>query len=135
MGLVASWEPWDAGLIPERHSGLRIHCHRGGVGNNCSSDLIHGLAGALHILQGGQKRKKEKKKDWPWKLSTWALMTLARKFPSGAGTNDWRACGIRCQTHHGQELPPKHRSKNKHSNQREVPSSWVIIFSRKDLTF
>ena len=66
MGLVASWEHWDAGSIPAQHSVLRIQCcFSWSLGCNCSLDLI--LAQELQMLWGGQKKPKSKQKT-PYKL-------------------------------------------------------------------
>lgn len=57
VGSVASWEPWDTGLIPAWHSELRVQrCRSFSLGCNCGSDLSPGQ-GTLYAL-GGQKREK-----------------------------------------------------------------------------
>ena len=53
MLLAAPWESWDTSLIPGPAQG-----HSCGLGHNCGLDLISGPG--LHMLQGGQKWKKEK---------------------------------------------------------------------------
>ena len=58
MGSVASWERWEAGLIPGPSQWIKglalLSC---GVGHNCCSDLIPGQ-GTPNA--GGQLKKKKK---------------------------------------------------------------------------
>ena len=61
-GLVASWECWDAGLIPAPAQWLKglVLSHSCGLGSNCGLDLIPGQGTPYATGQPKQKKQKQK---------------------------------------------------------------------------
>ena len=113
-GLRASLVLWEAGSIPSlvQYGGLKIRCcHSYGLDHSCGSDLIWSLARELHMLWGGQKRKKERKKEnrvrgrrHGWKRSKDHVMSpieyQARdKHWSGNTSNNWKLCNAHYAFH------------------------------------
>ena len=63
VGLVASWERWNAGSIPGLAQWVKdLTCCSCSLGHNCSSDLIPGPG--TPYASGQPKKKEEKKRRW-----------------------------------------------------------------------